>query len=164
MPQENLTAEELANDKKIEQVFQKIDQEKIDQLTKELDEVIAELNGKEYAVSMDSITLKSFEKFMNEKVSWRSKESLGVKEILKRIETVKKEGIKDGVCYFTNLEIEASHYFLMRWEGTGSKEIDQFISLWKTFEESLILVQQDNIRKNNLEKELAAAAQGIETI
>jgi hypothetical protein len=161
MSLENLTTEELANEEKIEQVFQKIDQEKLDELTKELDEVITELDGKEYAVSMDANILKSFEKFMNEKVEWRSKEALGVKEILKRVEKVKKEGIKDGVCYFTNLEIEASHYFIMKWSGTGSKEIDQFVTLWKTFEESLILVQQDNIRKNNLEKELAAAAQGI---
>ena len=43
MSLENLTQEELANEEKIEQVFQKIDQEKIDQLTKELDEIIAEL-------------------------------------------------------------------------------------------------------------------------
>lgn len=162
MSLENLnTEEELINEEKIEQVFLKIDQEKIDQLTKELDEVISELNGKEYAVSMDQKTLKSFENFMNEKVEWRSKEALGIREIMKRIENVKKEGIKDGVCYFTNLEIEASHYFIMKWNGTGSKEIDQFVTLWKTFEESLILVQQDNIRKNNLEKELAAVSQGI---
>jgi hypothetical protein len=161
MSLENLTSEELVNDEKIEKVFQKIDQERVDQLTKELDEVIEELSGKEYAVSVDENTLKSFEKFLTEKVEWRSKEALGVKEILKRIEKIKKEGIKDGVCYFTNLEIEASHYFIMRWNGTGSKDIDQFIALWKTFEESLILVQQDNMRKNNIEKELAAASQGI---
>lgn len=161
MSLENLTTEEMANEEKIEQVFQKIDQEKIDKLTKELDEVISELNGKEYAVSMETKTLKSLEKFMNEKVQWRSKEALGVKEILKRIESVKKEGIKDGVCYFTNLEIEATHYFIMKWEGKGSEEIENFVALWKTFEESLILVQQDNVRKNNLEKELAAISQGI---
>jgi hypothetical protein len=161
MSLENLTTEEQVNEEKIEQVFQKIDQEKVDQLTQELDQVIAELDNKEYAVSMDSNTLKSFEKFLNEKVEWRSKEALGVKEILKRVEKIKKEGIKDGVCYFTNLEIEASHYFILKWSGVGSKEIEQFISLWKTFEETLVLVQQDNMRKNNLEKELAAASQGI---
>jgi hypothetical protein len=159
----NLTPAEIDNEEKIDLVFQKIDQKKVDQLTQELDELIAELDGKEYAVSLNENTLRDFENFMNKKVTWRSKESLGVKEILRRIEKVKKEGIKGGVCYFTNLEIEASHYFLMKWEGQGSKEVDQFISLWKTFEESLILVQQDNMKKNNLEKELAAVSQGIAT-
>jgi hypothetical protein len=99
---------------------------------------------------------------MREDVEWRSKEALGVMEILKRIDSIKKEGIKDGVAYLTNLEVEASHYFLMKWAGKGESEISNFISLWKTFEETLTLIQQDNIVLKDLEKQLAAAEQGIE--
>jgi len=94
-------------------------------------------------------------------VEWRSKEALGVTEILKRIEAVKKEGIKDGVAYLTNLEVEASHYFLMKWSGKGASEVKDFISLWKTFEETLALIQQDNAVVKDLEQQLAAAEQGV---
>jgi hypothetical protein len=99
---------------------------------------------------------------MNEEVQWRSKEALGVKEIIKRIDEVKSEGIKDGVVYFTNLEVEASHYFILKMEGKGKDEIDSFVSLWKTFEETLSLIQQDNLVVKDLEQQLAAAEQGIE--
>jgi hypothetical protein len=99
---------------------------------------------------------------MNEEVEWRSKEALGVTEIIKRIEAVKKEGIKDGVAYLTNLEVEASHYFIMKWAGKGSSEIKDFISLWKTFEETLALIQQDNAVVKDLEQQLAAAEQGLD--
>jgi hypothetical protein len=99
---------------------------------------------------------------MREEVQWRSKEALGVKEILKRINEVKSEGIKDGVVYFTNLEVEASHYFVLKMEGRGEKEIESFVTLWKTLEETLMLIQQDNMVVKDLEQQLAAAEQGIE--
>jgi hypothetical protein len=50
----------------------------------------------------------------------------------------------------------------MKWAGKGESEISNFISLWKTFEETLTLIQQDNIVLKDLEKQLAAAEQGIE--
>jgi hypothetical protein len=83
-------------------------------------------------------------------------------EIIRRIESVKKEGIKHGVVYFTNLEVEASHYFILKWNGKGEKEINDFVSLWKTFEETLSLIHQDNAVLKDLEKQLSAAEQGIE--
>lgn len=153
---------ELKNEEQLEKFISKVDTEKVESIKEDLENYKASLKDKEYALSMNKELLGRFEKFMREEVEWRSKEALGVMEILKRIDAVKKEGIKDGVVYFTNLEVEASHYFLMKWSGKGEKEINDFISLWKTLEESLTLIQQDNLVLKDLEKQLAAAEQGIE--
>ena len=147
---------------KLEKFITNIDTDKVESIRKDLENYKESLKDKEYAVTMDKDLLKRFEQYMKNEVEWRSKEALGVTEILKRIESTKKEGIKDGVAYFTNLEVEASHYFLMKWAGKGVSDINSFITLWKTFEESLVLIQQDNIVLKDLEKQLAAAEQGIE--
>jgi hypothetical protein len=158
----NLTVEH--NEEALEKFISKVDQEKVSSLKKEIEEYKESLSGKEYAVSIDKNILARFEKFMKQEVQWRSKEALGVLEIIKRIESIKKEGIKDGVGYFTNLEVEASHYFILKWEGKGEKEIADFITLWKTFEETLMLIHQDNAKFENLKKQLQAAEQGIELV
>lgn len=150
------------NEENLEKFISKVDQEKVESIKNDLENYKTSLKDKEYAVSMSKDLLARFEKFMNEEVEWRSKEALGVTEIIKRIASIKKEGIKSGVVYFTNLEVEASHYFLMKWSGKGSEGINDFITLWKTFEETLVLIQQDNIVLKDLEKQLAAAEQGIE--
>lgn len=153
---------EAQNEAVLEKFISKVDQEKVESIRKDLEGYKESIKNKEYAISMSKDLLRRFESFMREEVEWRSKEALGVVEILKRIEAVKKEGIKDGVVYFTNLEVEASHYFLMKWSGKGESEINDFISLWKTFEETLALIQQDNMVLKDLERQLAAAEQGIE--
>lgn len=159
---ENVILDEAQNEEALEKFIAKVDQDKVDSIKKDLESYKESLRDKEYAVSMSKDLLARFEKFMREEVEWRSKEALGVTEIIKRIKEVKKEGIKDGVAYFTNLEIEASHYFILKWSGKGDSEINDFVSLWKTFEESLALIQQDNMVLKDLEQQLAAAEQGIE--
>jgi len=153
---------EEQNEAKLEKFITNVDQEKVESIRKDLEGYKSSLKDKEYAVTMNKDLLKKFETYMREEVEWRSKEALGIIEILKRIEEVKKEGIKDGVAYFTNLEVEASHYFILKWSGKGRDGIDDFISLWKTFEETLALIHQDNMVVKDLEKQLAAAEQGIE--
>jgi hypothetical protein len=152
---------EAENEKVLEKYIDKVDTKKVEDLKKKIEETKKSLQGKEYAVCMDKNLLERFEKFMKDEVEWRSKEALGVIEIIKRIEEIKNEGIKDGVGYFTNLEVEASHYFILKWSGKGNSEINDFISLWKTFEETLALIHQDNQGLKDLEKDLAAAEQGI---
>lgn len=152
---------EAQNEANLEKFITNVDQEKVASIKKDLEDFKKSLTNKEYAVAMDANLLKRFATFMNEEVEWRSKEALGVTEILKRIEAIKKEGLKDGVAYLTNLEVEASHYFIMKWAGKGSSEIKDFISLWKTFEETLALIQQDNAVVKDLEQQLAAAEQGL---
>ncbi len=141
----------------------KIDQEKIDRVQKDLEDLRLEISSKEYLVKMDIDTLEFLENFMNFKVSWKGKEALGVSEILKKIDQVKKEGIKNNSIYMTNLQIEATHYFLTKYEGNGSSEIYDLINILKSTENSLQLVGADNRRVKDLEKELVAAQQGIET-
>jgi hypothetical protein len=153
---------EEQNEAKLEKFISSVDTEKVKSIKEDLENYKASLKNKEYAVSMSDSLLHRFETYMKDEVQWRSKEALGVKEILKRIEEVKSEGIKDGVVYFTNLEVEASHYFILKMEGKGEKEIESFVTLWKTFEETLMLIQQDNVVVKDLEKQLAAAEQGIE--
>ena len=60
------------------------------------------------------------------------------------------------------MEIEASHYFLNKWSGKGVKDAEEFVGLIKGFEDSLSLIHQDNQNIKDLEKELAAAEQGLE--
>lgn len=153
---------ESNNEEVLEKFIQKVDTKKVEKLKKEIEDYKKSLSGKEYAVSLDQNFLDKFEDFMRNQVQWRSKEALGVMEILKRIEQIKKEGIKDGVGYFTNLEVEASHYFILKWEGKGNSQINDFVTLWKSFEETLTLIHQDNSKLKELEKELQAAEQGIE--
>ncbi len=150
------------NEAALEKFITNVDEEKVKSIKSDLENYKESLRDKEYAVSMSKDLLRRFESYMREEVQWRSKEALGITEILKRIEAVKKEGIKDGVVYFTNLEVEASHYFILKWEGKGESEIKDFVSLWKTFEETLALIHQDNTVVKDLEKQLAAAEQGIE--
>ena len=153
---------ESQNEEVLEKFISNVDTQKVESIKNDLQNYKDSLRNKEYAVSMNSEILERFETYMKEEVQWRSKEALGVKEIVRRIDEVKREGIKDGVVYFTNLEVEASHYFVLKMEGQGIKEINSFVSLWKTFEETLALIQQDNLVVKDLEKQLAAAEQGIE--
>jgi GTPase involved in cell partitioning and DNA repair len=151
---------ESQNEEVLEKFISNVDTQKVESIKNDLQNYKDSLRNKEYAVSMNSEILERFETYMKEEVQWRSKEALGVKEIVRRIDEVKREGIKDGVVYFTNLEVEASHYFVLK--GQGIKEINSFVSLWKTFEETLALIQQDNLVIKDLEQQLAAAEQGIE--
>lgn len=153
---------ESQNEEKLEKFITNVDTNKVESIKNDLQNYKDSLRNKEYAVAMNSEILERFETYMKEEVQWRAKEALGVKEIIRRIDEVKREGIKDGVAYFTNLEVEASHYFVLKMEGQGIKEINSFVSLWKTFEETLALIQQDNLVVKDLEKQLAAAEQGIE--
>jgi hypothetical protein len=153
---------ESQNEEVLEKFISNVDTQKVESIKNDLQNYKDSLRNKEYAVSMNSEILERFQTYMKEEVQWRSKEALGVKEIVRRIDEVKREGIKDGVVYFTNLEVEASHYFVLKMEGQGIKEINSFVSLWKTFEETLALIQQDNLVIKDLEQQLAAAEQGIE--
>ena len=153
---------EEANEATLEKYISNVDQDKVNSIKQDLANYKKSLAGKEYAVSMTPVLLTRFEVYMRDEVQWRSKEALGVKEILKTIEKTKKEGIKDGVAYFNNLEVEASHYFILKMEGKGENDIDDFVALWKTFEETLVLIQQDNMVVKDLEQQLSAAEQGLE--
>jgi hypothetical protein len=158
---QELSKEEM-EERIIEMTPDKVDQNRVQDAKKRLEKAKKDVQGKEYALPLTEAQMKRFETYISEEAEWRGKESLGIIEILKRVKAAKKEGRKDGVYYFNNLEIEASHYFLNKWSGKGVKDAEEFVGLIKGFEDSLSLIHQDNQNIKDLEKELAAAEQGLE--
>ena len=146
-----------------EEIIDNINQEKIDNAQKALDDRKKEFSKKEYIVKMDSPTFEFFKNFMNFHAPWKGKESLGVIEVMKKIAQVESEGIKNNSIYLTNLHIEATHYFLGKYEGKGTDLVDAYVTLYKNVEAALQLVGADNLKLRDLEKDLVAAQQGIET-
>ena len=83
--------QEEANEVALEKFISNVDQDKVNSIKQDLEDYKKSLAGKEYAVSMTPELLGRFEVYMRDEVQWRSKEALGVKEILKTIEKSKKE-------------------------------------------------------------------------
>lgn len=141
----------------------KIDEAKVAELQKKVDEKVQELSGKSYAVSMSKDDLEVYSSTM-EGIEWKGKEALGILEITKKINSIKKEGIKNNVVFMSALEIEATHYFLNKFSGKGNELAEKFIKIFKAFEQSLSTISHDNKELDDLRKDLAAAQQGIEAV
>lgn len=138
-----------------------VDQELIDSVQKELEEKRKENREKLYAISMNESLLKRYEEFVREKAEWNSTEALGVVEVYKQIQRIKSEKIKDNVIYMGALPVEATHYFLNKVKGFGVEDANNFIELYRSFDQVLKDVKTDNQIVQDLEKKLAAAMQGI---
>jgi hypothetical protein len=148
-----------------EEVLQEvvIDEAKVAALQKALDAKMEELSGKVYAVSMNAASLETYLKVI-ESVTWKGKEGLGIMEITKKLNEIGNKGISNDVIFLNALTIEASHYFLNRYESTGSSNAENFIDLFKKLEQALSAVSQDNKDLEDLNKDLAAAQQGLEAV
>jgi hypothetical protein len=140
-----------------------VDEAKVEALKKQIEEKRKELSKKVYAVTMDSSTLSMFKHFINEEAEWNSTESLGIIEINKSIQKAEADGVKDNTIYFGSLTIEASHYFLSKGKGKGLESAKNFIKIFKPVDIALGNVKEDNLVINDLQKELNAAEQGLET-
>lgn len=140
-----------------------VDDAKVEALKKQIEEKRKELSKKVYAVSMDQGTLELFKNYITEEAEWGSTESLGIIEITKSIQKAEKEGIKDNTVYFGALTIEASHYFLSKGKGKGLESANRFIKIFKPIDIALSNVKEDNLVVNDLQKELHASEQGLET-
>lgn len=138
-----------------------VDEAKVAELQELVDKKVAELSNKSYAVSMSKDDLETYSSLMEE-IEWRGKEALGILEISKKIEEITKEGIKNNVVFMNALQIEATHYFLNKFSGSGSTLANKFIKIFKSFEQTLVGISQDNKELDDLRKELAAAQQGLE--
>ena len=148
-------AEELLNEIKV-------DQKKVDELQTALDKKQEEISKKVYAVSMTAKDLEVYDDIVSS-LEWRGKEALGILEITKKIEETKSAGIKNGVVFMTALEIEATHYFLNKFSGKGKSLANDFIRIFKSFEQALTNISMDNKELDDIKKDLAAAQQGLET-
>ena len=141
----------------------KLDQKRIEHCEKTLAEAKDRISKKVYAVKFESKEdLDNFFSFMENDAEWREKEALGVIEICKVINKAKKDGIKQETLYMSALPLEASHYFLSKTSGKGLREAKKFISMLKPFSQSLESTKADAAEIQGLEKELAAAQQGLE--
>jgi hypothetical protein len=148
-----------------EEVLQEvvIDEAKVATLQKALDAKMAELSNKVYAVSMNASSLAVYSKVI-ESIKWKGKEGLGILEITKKLNEVENKGISNDAIFLNALTIEASHYFLNRYESEGSSNAESFIDLFKKIEQALSAVSQDNKDLEDLNKDLAAAQQGLEAV
>jgi len=156
------TVEEISN-VELDEIINHLDKNKIQDCEKRLLEAKENLNEKVYAVKFEKKEdIDSYFHFIENEAEWKEKESLGVIEICRIIEMLKKDGIKQNTLYMQALPLEASHYFLSKTSGKGLKEAKKFISILKPFGLALELAKQDAAKIGELEKELAAAQQGLE--
>lgn len=157
-----LIIEEVKGDE-IDQIVDHLDQDRIQACEKRLQEAKESLGQKVYAVKFEKKEdVENFFNFVENEAEWREKEALGVIEICRIIDTIKKDGIKQNTIFMQALPLEASHYFLSKTSGKGLKEAKKFISILKPFGLALEMAKQDSARIGDLEKELAAAQQGLE--
>ena len=138
-----------------------VDQELVNSLEKEVESKKKENREKLYAISMNSSLLEKYENFIREEAEWNSTEALGVIEVYKQIQRIKSEKIKDNVIYMGALPVEATHYFLNKVKGVGVDQANNFIELYRSFDQVLKDVKTDNHILQDLEKKLSAAMQGI---
>ena len=146
-----------------EEILSRIDQKRIDACQKAVDEAKEKISRKVYAVQFSAKEdLDNYIDFMENKAEWREKEALGVIEICKVIEKIRKDGIQQNTIYLSALPLEASHYFLSKKSGKGLSEARKFIGMLKPFGIALESTKADAAEIQGLEKELAAAQQGLE--
>jgi hypothetical protein len=145
-----------------ETMLSSMDHDLINELEEEIASRKEEIRNKLYAVSCTKDLFDEYETFIKEKAEWNSTEALGVVEISKQIEKIKKEGIKDNTIYLGALPLEASHYFLSKSRGRGLKEAQDFIKIYKAFDIALNDAKKDASGVKDLEKRLAAAMQGLD--
>lgn len=146
-----------------EEILSRIDQKRIDACQKAVDEAKEKISRKVYAVQFSAKEdLDNYIDFMENEAEWREKEALGVIEICKVIEKIRKDGIQQNTIYLSALPLEASHYFLSKKSGKGLSEARKFIGMLKPFGMALESTKADAAEIQGLEKELAAAQQGLE--
>ena len=138
------------------------DEVKVNQIKFMLDGKKEELKTKVYALSMTEKTFQNYYDFMTNDAEWNGTEALGVKEVIKELDKIKKEGgVKNSVIFLSILPLEASHYFLSKSKGKGLESAEKFLEIYKPIDQALNDAKNDVMDIKDLEKEYAAAMQGI---
>jgi hypothetical protein len=141
-----------------------LDTKKIQSLEDQVKKLKEDTSKKVYAVKMSAGLLEDLILFIEENAEWAQTESLGVIEVHKTLDKIKNEGVKDNTIFLGSLPLEATHYFLSKSRGKGLKAAESFISIFKPIAVALEEVKKDASAIQDLEKNLAAAQQGIEAI
>ena len=140
----------------------KIDEELVKELENKISEKKEGVKNKVYAVTMNDELFQKYESFIKNDAEWNGTEALGIKEINKQIQKIKKEGgVKNSVIFLGALPLEASHYFISKSKGKGLKSAEEFIDLYKSFDQAIEDAKNDAREIKSLEKDLSAAMQGI---
>ena len=140
-----------------------LDLKKIKSLEDQVKKLKEDTSKKVYAVKMSAGLLEDLILFVEEDSEWAQTESLGVIEVHKTLSKIKQEGVKDNTIFLNSLPLEATHYFLSKSRGKGLKAAENFISIFKPIAVALEEVKKDASAIQDLEKDLVAAQQGIET-
>jgi len=140
-----------------------LDTKKIQSLEDQVKKLKEDTSKKVYAVKMSEGILEDLILFVEENAEWAQTESLGVIEVHKTLSKIKKEGVKNNTIFLGSLPLEATHYFLSKSRGKGLKAAENFISIFKPIAVALEEVKKDAAAIQDLEKDLSAAQQGIET-
>ena len=138
-----------------------IDKDLVKSLETQIQDRKDEIKTKVYAITFSQELLARYEDFMTNEAEWNSTEALGIKEVSKQIQKIKKEGVKNQVIYMPALPLEASHYFISKGKGKGLKSAENFIELYKPFDQALSDAKKDVSEIKGLEKQLGAAMQGV---
>ena len=160
----NLEAQAGALPSYADTFIDKLDHDKIKRLENEVNDLKEKNAKKVYAVKLSADLLTTLIDFIQNDAEWTQTEALGIIEIHKTLLQAKKAGVKDNTVFLNALPLEATHYFLSKRKGKGLKEAETFISLYKPFTNALEEIKKDAEEIQGLEKELAAAQQGIEAI
>ena len=140
-----------------------LDTKKIQSLEEQVKKLKEDTAKKVYAVKMSAGLLEDLISFVEEDSEWSQTESLGVIEVHKTLDKIRHEGVKDNTIFLNSLPLEATHYFLSKSKGKGLKAAENFISIFKPIAVALEEVKKDASAIQDLEKDLTAAQQGIET-
>jgi hypothetical protein len=139
----------------------RVDEERVARIEESLEAKKEELRNKLYAVSMNKEVYEQYANFIRNNSEWNSTEALGIVEINKALNRIEKDGIKDNMIYLNSLTLEASHYFVSKSKGKGLEDAQNFIKIYKPLDIALGDVKKDSMEIRDLEKELAAAQQGL---
>lgn len=139
-----------------------VDTEKVKEIEEKIKEKKEEIKSKLYAITMTDEVFENYENFMTNESEWGGTEALGIKEVVKQIQKIKKDGgVKNGVVYLSALPLEASHYFISKTRGKGVESAEKFLKIYKAIDQALGDAKKDAVEIKDLEKEYAAAVQGL---
>lgn len=142
-----------------------LDQKRIQECEKRLQEAKEKFSSKLYAIKFEkSEHIEIFYNYMLEEAEWKEREAVGIIEINKLITKFKKEKIKENTLFIEATPLDAIYYFLSKKTGRGLKEAENFVSILRPFGIALEISKQDAQSIANLEKELSAAQQGIDLV
>ena len=142
-----------------------LDQKRIQECEKRLQEAKEKFSSKLYAIKFEkSEHIQIFYNYMLEEAEWKEREAVGIIEINKLITKLKKEKIKENTLFIEATPLDAIYYFLSKKTGKGLKEAENFVSVLRPFGIALEISKQDAQSIANLEKELAASQQGIDIV